>query len=289
MSRYYDDCEPGAFPYQRPLCEALQESACPLEEPEVNPLTLRLLSARQACLVLADAGHEASRGLRMLKQEALALWGTPSKPVELVLTEEPAPGPHGDAQGATAQALLLRGEQVLKRHALADRGATFPMMRAQGLLFQFFTGFCAALERLIREVESLFAFPPAGSGRHTRSARRQAFPNGLLPSPASHLLQDKEPALAAWMSGLHAGGLAPAFQYRDILDRLGYIPARAAVDNNRTEWRLWIVAPVAGEPQPLTTDGAQLCRVLLRDGLVVLNGAYHILYRHYQDHGPPPW
>jgi hypothetical protein len=46
--RYYDDVEPGTFPHQRALCRSLAETAFALEEPDANPLTLRLVSARTA-------------------------------------------------------------------------------------------------------------------------------------------------------------------------------------------------------------------------------------------------
>jgi hypothetical protein len=180
-------------------------------------------------------------------------------------------------------AVALSGSQgVVKAHCPPDQQA-FPMMEAQQLLAQFFSNYCASLDRVAWEVDRLFALgskwplwrtlTPWKGGRN-RVLRR---------------LRDKDPALSAWLSGFHAAELAVAFSYQGTLQQLGYIPAKAAIDSPSRRWRLRIRAAGGGTSTELSTDAMHLCRTLMKDGLTAINATYHILYRHYQEHGLPPW
>lgn len=137
------------------------------------------------------------------------------------------------------------------------------MMQLQLDMSLFFTGFCTALDRLGAEVALLF-------GHDSGCWQDAAAPVG-----------DRDPGLAAWLSGLHASALAPAFTYREALTHFGHIPARF----DDAERRLW----VASEEGPLDTDAVQLCYLLLRNGLAVINGAYFLLLRSCEENGLPPW
>lgn len=106
---------------------------------------------------------------------------------------------------------------------------------------------------------------------------------------ALNQIRDREPAFTGWVSGFYADRVEQAFQYRDTLREVGHIPAKAAVDGASRRWQLMIGAVTEGKPAALNTDAVQLCRVLLRDGLVVINTVYHILFKHCQSHGLPPW
>ncbi|MBI2885890.1 MAG: hypothetical protein HYY02_01640 [Chloroflexi bacterium] len=281
MPKYYDAWEPGVFPAQRPLCRALEDTDYALEEPDLNPLTLRLAGAHQAANALDDRIREASRGLARLWQEAQALWSSDAAAV--AVTEEVYVSPAGEAQ-TVATAVLLGQDGPPQRHRTPEDAAlVFPVAECQQLLFHFFTSYCAALDRLAREVGRLFALRPEGATWRQLTAVRRG-PNRLL-----RPLREREPALFAWLSGFHKADVDTAFAYLDTFHQVGHFPARATVERESRRWRLWIGAAAGDGPVELSTDAVQLCRVLMRDGLTVVNTTYHILYRHWQQHGPPPW
>ena len=283
MPKYYDAWEPGTFPAQRPLCFVLQESEYALEEQDINPLTIRLATASQSANALDQLIRDASRGLPRLWQEAVALWGEAALRSAITFTEELLPTPTGEAQ--TVAAVALVGSQgVVKTHVPTDHQAfAFPMMEAQQLLLQFFSSYCAALDRVSWEMDWLLTLGSKQPGWRALTAWKHGQNRAL------RRLREKEPALLAWVTGFYVEHLAEAYRYLDSLQGIGYIPARATVDTPSRRWRLWTGPAVGEQPIELAADAMQLCRVLMRDGLTVINTTYHILYRHYQTHGLPPW
>ena len=283
MPKYYDAWEPGTFPAQRPLCLVLQDTEYALEEQDINPLTIRLATAYQSANSLDQLIRDAGRGLPRLWQEAVALWGQEAPQEEITFTEVMLPTPAGEAQTVAAVALVGR-EGVLKTHVAADHQAfAFPMVEAQQLLLQFFSSYSAALDRVAWEMDRLLTLESKQSGWRALTAWKHGQNRAL------RRLREKEPALSAWVTGFHAEHLEEAYRYLDSLGGIGYIPARAAVDAPSRRWRLWVGPAVGTQPVELATDAVQLCRVLMRDGLTVINTIYHILYRRSQDHGLPPW
>jgi len=140
--------------------------------------------------------------------------------------------------------------------------ANTSMMQLQLNLSLFFTGFCSALDRLAQEVALLFG---------QTSARWQDAPGPIA---------ERDPTLSAWLTGIHASFFAPAFAYRETFTHLGDIPARF----DETERRL----RVTSQEGPLDTDAVQLCYLLMRNGLAVINGGYFLLLRRCEA-GLPPW
>ena len=283
MPRYFDDWEPGAFPAQRALCAVLEDTDYALEEPDLNPLTLRLTIASEAANALDACIQGASAGLPRLWQEAAALWRNAARTEDIAFSEEP----YVSLTGVMATIPVIvspdgRGGQRV--HTPADPNAfTFPILQAQQHLYHFFTGYCDAFDRVAQEVENLFQV------RTNRHGWRELTGWKHGRNRALNQIRDHEPAFTGWVSGFYADRAEQAFQYRDTLREVGHIPARAAVDGASRRWQLLVGAVSEDKPIELNTDAVQLCRVLMRDGLVVINTVYHILFKHCQSHGLPPW
>ncbi len=256
---YYEAYEPGVFPYQELLCEALHDTPFALESESGNPLTLRLANALQAM-----------NALDVLVRRPLPAQ-TPSAEAPAVRAADPA--------AETLEPWEDRQRSVMATQS-TDLANHLDPSRIQPFLYQYFNGLCAALDRLAWEVECLFGIEP-GSGTWLRftAPRRTAL----------RTVQAAHPALAVWLTGIQANALRLAFNYLSVFRESGYLPLRTASDETGLRWRVWLPEFKRAGPLRYTVDGLQICRVLLRECVDFMNGTYHMLYRTFQTAGPPPW
>ena len=169
MAVYYDAWDSGAFSFQRPLCQALQSSSFALDDPAVNPLTLRLVTAHQASNDLYAVLRRAREGLPPQWQPAVAFRG------EGEISEDRAPTggslspsisiSKAEAQTRARAALVKEQGTAETRRFSGHKDLDFPAaMEAQRLLFQFFVGFGAALDSAARSQQGV----PATTGQASR-------------------------------------------------------------------------------------------------------------------------
>lgn len=281
--RYYDQYDAGQFPNQRLLCQSILDPRCALEDAGANPLTVRLAAARDALTALESLIATASEGLPALRMEAAARWNAPRSAI--MLRALPWVSPAGEelwVAGAARPAPESDGEATWLPFDPA--GHAFPLMQAHGLLFRFFTGLCAALERAAREIDLLYQLQAPALTWGTLAA-------GRLQSPVVRRLRDKDPALSAWVSGLQAARLAPAFGYCNIMEREGLLSVAVDIHPRALRWELATLnRPGRGDSDGLlNVDVQQACRTLLLDAVTVIDSVYYIMRYRLVNDRQPPW
>ncbi len=255
MSRYYESWEPGTFPHQRALCEALAATPYALDDDPFNPLTLRLVAALEATNRLAQ---------------------TLERPIP---TAAPSTVDLEQAEaGEPTLAWVADRPMLLTFEVRTGRDGDFPVTEAQSCLFQFIHAYTGALDRVGREISLLLD----GDGRRP-GWRSAAQPRTLRRWRGRH------PALTAWLSGPTAAPLLRAFDYLAWFQEAGFLPTNAEPADNGRRWRLWIPEAGPNSSAAMSVDALQLCRVLQRDACTVFNGVYHMLHQQGEQQGPPPW
>ncbi|MEK7214191.1 MAG: hypothetical protein AAB289_01160 [Chloroflexota bacterium] len=254
MGRFYEEWEPGTFPYQRTLCEALAETDFPFDDGDFNPLTLRMVAALEA----------TNRLSVLLERQPVAPAGISDGPTD---PDDPAPE------------MVWMGDRplLMSSDPYPGRSVDFPTTEAQAALFNFFHACTGALDRMAAELWLLL-----------EGDRRLGW-RGVVKPRMQRRWRDRLPALSAWLGGPTAAPLLRAFVYIAWFDEAGFVPSSAELVDEGRRWRLWI--PEAGPPagSALAVDALQLCRVLQRDACTVFNGVYHMLHQQVEERGLPPW
>lgn len=284
--RYYDQYDAGQFPNQRLLCQAILDPRCVLEDAGANPLTVRLAAARDALTALESLIVTASAGLPALRLDAAARWGVPRSGV--MLRALPWVSPMGEelwVAGAARPAPVSEGDGEEETWLPFDPAShAFPLMRAHGHIFRFFTGLCGALERVAREIALLYQLDAPALTWGTLAA-------GRLQNRTVRKLRDKDPALSAWVSGVHAARLAPAFGYRDLMEREGLLPLAVDIHSQALRWELATLNRPGRDDSDslLNVDVQQACRTLLAETINVIDMVYYIMRHRLGTDRQPPW
>ncbi|MCX6023775.1 MAG: hypothetical protein NTZ05_18995, partial [Chloroflexi bacterium] len=274
----------GQFVRQRQLCQAIIDPRCALEDETANPLTLRLAAARQSLTALEGLIDRTSGGLGEMRREAALHLGIPREKVELRAAPWAVPG--GENLWISAAYAPAGGEGAEEREHRPYNPAehAFPLMEAHGLLFRFFTGLSSALERVAREIDLMYRL-------NAPNATWRTFMAGHIQSKAFRALREKDPALSAWVSGLHAGRLAPVFGYLNVMESDGLLPVEVSIHSGALRWQMTTVnrPGQADSDGRLNVDVQQACRSLLGDALTMIDSVYYIMLYRLKTESPPPW
>lgn len=275
---YYDFYEPGAFPNQEKLCKAVEWTKCNLEmqlasstvltSSPGNPMTIRLLAVRKALNQLEDYVKPMDTAIKttvdklMREDKTLSMGGTFHGKDSSIET--------GGAPIETIEISRISGEKQLS--------IEFEYNRIHLPLYEFFTNFGSALDRLVYEINRLYVIT-AGLIDWSRLTNTEKYKHW-------DTLNTKNDGLAEHIRN-SAAKFSKAIRYRNRLIHDGLIKFEADISIEGIYIRL--PEKPDDDKSNITIDALDFCLQAKADLLATLDVSYKLMIKHYENHGNPPW
>jgi hypothetical protein len=289
---YYDYYEKGAFTHQQDLCKAVAWTDCNLEGQRVvpttswqqlpngtgkqyqtisltgepaNPLTIRLLATQEAINKLETTVNTIKEAIEKQSQKEFSKGKIFGMDVKFG-----AQGSFIETGGAPVLTIKIQG----KREPLPFRYDI-----AHLSLYEFFTNFGSALERLTYEIDRLYSLTIPLIRRYWGT---------LTNVKHKHLakLAGKNNSLADLLKS-YAGKFEMATRYRNRMVHDGVI--RVGADFSLLKSSVMLAEDPNDDESPMNVDAIEFCKDTKSNLIRLLDKSYEIMLQHHKIHGNPPW
>ena len=273
-SWYYASHKKRAFLYQQQLCDAVrwtkynlegqkQISPNSLSAIQGNPLTIRLLALDEALKHFA----KIKKIEKKIKELARVQFGKGK--IFLMKGTWHAESSPLNTNGAPIETIDIAGEHLELKH-----------IDVQLALYEFFTNFGSAIDRLTFEIDMLYNLEIPQLNRYW----------GTLTNPKKDYLstlKEKDKDLADLLAN-YATTFGKAPKYRNRMVHDGII--KVEVDMSIVSKAIVLLAEDPDDDNsPMNVDAIELCEKTRIELLNLLEESYQLMFQHFQTSGNPPW